>query len=193
MKEEDLNRLLEKYYSGASTEEEEMTLREYFKENDIPDGYEAEKMIFSYYETNIDIPEPSPDFESRILSGIDASDDNKLRKRFRRYLLPSLSAAASLLIMVASYFFFVHRSLPLDSFSDPEIAYAETIKILMNVSTKLNQGTQNLQPVGKIHEMTAKSFEAINKSTKVVQKSFKNLDYLQKAAEITGVSEYDDK
>ena len=31
MNEEELNRLLEKYYNGESTEEEEKTLREFFR------------------------------------------------------------------------------------------------------------------------------------------------------------------
>jgi len=193
MKEEDLHRLLEKYYNGASTDKEELALREYFKKTDIPDGYDAEKMIFGFYDELVDIPEPSPDFESRIIAGIDVSDFRTSRSKLRRYILPYLSAAAGLLILVSSYFFLVNRVVPRDTFSDPEIAYAETMKILMDVSTKLNQGTQTLQPVRKINEMTVKSFEAINKSSKIIEKNFKNLGYLQKAAEIAGVNSNKDK
>lgn len=193
MKKEEIKRLIEKYYRGDSTEDEEMTLREYFTKEDIPDSYEAEKVIFGYYDTPVDIPEPSPDFESRILAGIDASDRDEHRKRFRRFILPSMSAAAGLFILVASYFFFVHRTFPRDTFSDPEIAYTETMKILMDVSAKLNHGTQTLKPVSKINEMTTKSFESINKSASVIEKNLKNLDYLQKAYEITNPDINDDK
>lgn len=193
MKEEDIKRLIDKYYNGTSTEKEEMTLREYFKMNDIPEGYDAEKVIFGFYDEPVIIPEPSPDFESRILAGIDASQLRMGRNKLRRHILPFISAAAGLLILAGTYFFFIQRADYRDTFSDPELAYAETMKILMDVSIKLNHGTQNLQPVGKINEMTAKSFEAINKSTNVIEKNFKSLDYLQKAAEITGIDEYDDK
>jgi hypothetical protein len=189
MKEKDLERLIEKYYKGTSTEEEEMRLRGYFRNHEIPGGYEAEKAIFRYYEEEINIPEPSPDFESRIISGIDSSDRSSLRHRFRRYILPSMSAAASVLILVASYFFFIHRSLPADTYSDPEIAYAETMKILMDVSVKLNHGSQALRPVGKINEMSNKGFEAFNKSTVVIEKNLKNLNYLPKAIEIADPDE----
>ena len=47
MNEEELKRLIEKYYSGTSTDDEEKTLRAYFSENIAPAGYEAEKEIFS--------------------------------------------------------------------------------------------------------------------------------------------------
>ena len=72
---------------------------------------------------------------------------------------------------------------PRDTFSDPKIAYAETMKILLNVSSQLNQGAKALEPVAKMNEMTAKSFKAINRSTNIVEKNLKSLDYLQKAVD----------
>jgi hypothetical protein len=184
---EELNRLLEKYYKGESTEEEEKTLREYFKENNVTEGYEAEKDIFGYFRTDREVPEPSFDFEARILAGIDASDSKRGSQKIRKYVLLSLSAAAGLLVLAGSYFFLVSRTEPGDTFTNPEIAYAETMKILIDVSSQLNHGAQALEPVSKINEMTTKSFEAINKSTRIIEKNLKNLDYIQKAIEITNV------
>jgi hypothetical protein len=185
MNEEELKRLIEKYYSGESTEEEEKTLRDYFRKGNVPEGYESEKLIFSYYTESAEFPEPSIDFEARILAGIDASEIKRGSQNIRKYLLPLLSAAAGLLILIGSYFFFINRNESVDTFSDPQIAYAETIKILKDVSSQLNHGTQTLEPVGKINEITQKGFETINKSTRIVEKNLKNLDYLQKAIEIT--------
>ncbi len=105
MKEEDLKRLVEKYYNGKSTEEEENTLRDFFRKNIVPEGYEAEKEIFGYYAESEDIPEPSIDFEARILAGIDASESGRIVKKFRSYLLPILSAAAGLLVTGRILFF----------------------------------------------------------------------------------------
>jgi hypothetical protein len=184
MNEEELKRLIEKYYNGVSTEQEEKTLRDYFAGNNIPAGYEAEKEIFSYYAGSAEVPEPSIDFEARILAGIDALETTDGSKRIRRYLLPLLGAAAGLLILTGVYFFFVNRHDSEDTFSDPQIAYAETIKILRDVSVQMNHGTQALEPIGKINEMTKRSFETINKSTRIVEKNLKNLDDLKKAIEI---------
>jgi hypothetical protein len=76
-----------------------------------------------------------------------------------------------------------------DTFSDPEIAYAETIKILREVSVQLNYGAQVLEPIGKINEMTKKSFETINNSTRIVEKNLKNLDDLKMVTDINHASQ----
>jgi hypothetical protein len=187
MNAEELNRLLGKYYNGDSTEDEEMTLRDYFREKNILVGYEAEKDIFGYYRVAGEVSEPSLDFEARILAGIDAFNRKRESNKTRKYILSYLSVAAGILILAGSYFFFIHISKSGDTFSDPEIAYAETMKILMDVSSQMNQGAKALEPVGKINELTTKSFEAINKSYRLIEKNMKNLNYLQKAIEITNV------
>jgi hypothetical protein len=187
MNTKELNRLLEKYYKGESTEEEEEILRQFFTGGTIPEGYEAEMDIFSYYNEAIEVPEPSYDFEARIIEEIDKSEESRRKATIRRYLIPSLSAAAGILLLAGSYFFFIHRTEPRDTFSDPAIAYAETMKILMNVSSQLNRGAMALEPVGRMNEMTTKSFESINKSTKIVERNLKSLNYLERAIEIVNV------
>jgi hypothetical protein len=188
MKEEELKRLIEKYYNGESTEKEENILKDYFRKEDIPEGYEAEKLIFSYYTESSEIPGPSIDFEARIMAGIDASGRNISSLKIKRYLLPVLSAAAGLLLLVGSYFLIVKKAETGDTFSDPQLAYAETIKILRDVSSQLNHSARALEPVAKINEMGKKSFASINKSTRIVEKNLKNLDHLHKALEIKHVN-----
>ena len=185
MNEEVLKRLVEKYYNGESTEEEERSLRDFFAKNDIPEGYEAEKIIFSYYSDSALVPEPSIGFEARILAGIDASEKNRGIRQMKKYLLPVFSVAAGLLRLVGSYIFFISRPGATDTFTDPKIAYAETIKILRDVSSQLNRGAQALEPVGKINKLTRKSFKTINNSARIVEKNLENLDYLQRAIDMS--------
>lgn len=188
MSEEELKRLIEKYYDGKSTVGEENELRAYFSSNNVPQGYEAEKEIFSFFMNSGDIPEPTADFEARIIRAIDASEEPVLPDNLRRLLVPLLSAAAGLLILAGSYFFFVHRIEPADTYKDPKIAYAETMKILMDVSAQINHGTRSLKPVGKINEMKMKSFESINKSAILVEKNLKSLGYLRNSTELNSTS-----
>ena len=192
MSEEELKRLIEKYYSGESTEEEEGILRAYFIENSAPPGYEAEKEILSFLMEAGDVPEPSAGFEARIIKAVDSSDEKELSSRVRRILVPLTGIAAGLLILAGSYFFFTNRIESEDTYTDPEIAYAETMKILMNVSSQINQGKQSLKPVGKINKMKVKSFGSINKSAILVQKNLKSLGYLRNSAE-TDVKQIKDK
>lgn len=181
MKEEELKRLLQKYYDGESTEDEEMDLRDHFRQNDIPEGYEQEEVIFGYYTETGEVPEPSQGFEDRIMEGIDIFERGREPRKFRKYLLPILSTAAGLLIMTGSYFFFQHKAEPRDTFTDPELAYAETMKILMDVSSQLNHGAKVLEPVSKINKMTSKTIEALNEKSILVEKSLRNLHTLQNA------------
>lgn len=178
MKKEELNRLLEKYYSGESTVEEEGALRSFFTETDMPEDYDAEKVIFGYYSDSMDIPEPSDDFEGRILDGISRSEKPLRSANSKNVTLFILSTAAGLLIMIGSYFFFADKGELQDTFTDPEIAYAETIKILMDVSSQLNKGNNVLEPVSKINEV----------KTKNIGKNLKNLGYIRTVIDLTNVS-----
>jgi hypothetical protein len=163
MNEEELKRLIEKYYNGLSTETEETALREYFTRHNAPQGYEAEKEIFCYYSGLMEVPVPSADFEARLMRAIDAESGTNKFLKIRKLLFPLLSAAAGVLILAGSYFFFIHRIEPEDTYSNPEIAYAETVRILRDVSSRMNNGTNSLKPVGRIHEMRVKILGSINK------------------------------
>lgn len=171
MKEEELKRLIERYYKAECTEEEERSLRDFFRRNDVPDGYEAERTIFGFYDESESVQDPSIDFEARIMAGIDASEKQRGTQSVKRHLIPLLSAAAGLLLLAGSYFFIINRPDPGDTFTDPAIAYAETIKILRDVSSRMNRGAETLEPVGKMNEVTKKSY-------------LKSLNYLQKSDKI---------
>jgi hypothetical protein len=188
MKTDELSRLLEKFYKGESTVEEERDLRVFFSGDSVPEGYEAEKAVFRYYMTVLQVPEPSSEFEARIMAGIDESEKNSIALKFRRLILPVISSAAAILLLAGSYFFFVHSSEPRDTFSDPKLAYAETMKILMDISSQMNHGAVALEPVTRINDLTAQSFASISKSTKIVEKNLRNLQSFQRAIEITNKS-----
>ncbi|MCB8999146.1 MAG: hypothetical protein H6540_03630 [Bacteroidales bacterium] len=185
MKEKEIRSLLEKYYKGESTLAEENALREFFSSDDVPEDMAPEKEIFGYYKTDIFIPEPSAGFEYKILAGIEKLEKMPHAGRFRKYVLPALGAAASVLILLGGYFYFQYKNFGRDTYSDPQIAYAETVKILYEVSSKMNQATQGLEPVGKFSTATQKSFRKIDKSSAIIEKGLKNLNYLNYGDYIT--------
>ncbi len=188
MKKEELDRLLAKYYNGESTEEEEDFLRVFFTAGNIPPGYEAEADIFNFYSNQGEVPEPSSDFEKRIYQRIDMADDHGRTGSLKKYFITFLSSAAAIAVLVVSYFLFHQSVESRDTYTDPKIAYAETIKVLMNVSTQLNQGVKTLEPVGKINdvaERSIKSLKSINKTTGMVDRNLRTLNYLEKAMEFT--------
>jgi hypothetical protein len=187
MKTEDLNKLLEKYYEGNTSEPEEQALMKFFRGDEIPAGYETEKEIFSFYSTYEKIPEPSADFEKRIMAAIDDSVAPTSILKNRRLVYSLLSAAAGVLVLIGSYFFFTNRPEPADTFSDPRLAYAETMKILHNVSSKLNRGTQPLNSLGKMQAFSTRGLGAIDRSATIIEQKMKSLEHIRKAMDMVTI------
>jgi hypothetical protein len=184
MNTQEISRLLEKYYRGESSEDEELALKRFFLSDNLPEEFIAEKEIFTYYSETAEIPEPSSGFENRIIAAIEDNENNAGMLKVRRGLLAALSVAAGILLLMGSYFLFIHKSEPKDTFSNPELAYAETVKILFDVSIRMNQGAQALEPVIKMQDAASKSLATFNKSTGLINKNLKNLDYFQKVLNI---------
>lgn len=180
MKEEKLKELIDKYYRGESSPGEEKTLIDYFSGDEIIPGYEVEKELFSGYRMLSEaLPGPSCDLEQKILRSVDEYDQMPVRTFGRRFVIP-LSIAASLLIITGLYFFFNHRTEPSDTFTDPVIAYAETMIILNEVSVKLNKGTESLQTIRKIDNATRKSFESLDRSASIINNNFDRIRITEK-------------
>jgi hypothetical protein len=183
MNSEEIKRLLEKYYEGDSTSEEELLLKKFFSEEDVPGDLSDEKEIFMYYLQSSAIPEPSADFEDRILSAINTEDKDIARIKRRRLYVTLSGIAAGMLILAGSYFFFTNKSEPRDTFSDPEIAYAETMKVLYDISSRLNHGTKALGQIGELRDETRRSLNTMNKSTAILKEKMKPLDNMLRTME----------
>jgi len=181
MKTEEIRELLEKYYKGESSEEEELALRRFFEAENIPEEFACEKTIFRYFSEAASVPAPSEGFEEKIISVVAKDERIRLIPVFRSRVITYSSIAAGLLLLFGSYFFFIYKSEPKDTFSNPEIAYAETVRILFEVSSQFNQGTKQLDQVRKFDDVTAKSLSTINNSTMLIENNLKNLDYFQRA------------
>lgn len=186
MSSDEIKRLLEKYYNGESSGEEELQIRNYFSNPDISEDLHSERDIFRYYTGLSEIPEPSAGFEDRILSAVEGIDSKSVRLKNRRIFGIISGIAATILIITGSYFFFISRSGPAETFSDPEIAYAETIKILYSVSSRLNHGTKELERINSMRDVTLESFETISKSASSLRQVYKPLDDLSKSSEPLG-------
>lgn len=176
--------LLEKYYDGRCSDDEEQILRLYFMDADVPGELEAEKEIFSYYNSALTVPQPSKGFEERIIRSLDKTDNRIRTIRNRKYMFALLSSAATLLLLFGSWFFFIRKTEPTDTFRDPALAYNETIKILYDVSTRLNTGINALEPARKARNTAVRSIGAIGKSTGMINDNLRSLDYFQKAMDI---------
>ena len=76
MNSEEIKRLLEKYYEGETTSGEELLLKKFFSMDNVPQDLRSDQEIFRYYIHAAEIPEPSADFEKKIISAIDSEVKN---------------------------------------------------------------------------------------------------------------------
>jgi hypothetical protein len=183
MKEEKLKKLLEKYYNGQTTDEDETLLKDFFR-NQKAQGFEADKELFSALSDLEIIPEPSSDFDKRIYSAIRSLDSKKRIKTFSRHYISIIGIAAAFLLLIGSYFLFIYKAGPKDTFSDPQIAYAETIKILREVSDKFNKGKAELLPLTRMDNATRLGLEELDRSADVISASLDKIEPFIEMSEI---------
>ena len=81
-------------------------------------------------------------------------DNNKqhIYHKNRSIYYAILSSAAAIILAISVWFFTNSAKEPYDTFDSPELAYAETIKVLHHISSSINSGMQALEPLQKINE-----------------------------------------
>lgn len=177
MSEEEIINLITRFYDGETNDEDEKLLRALVSDNTCPAGFDTEWEYIRFCLANTSIAEPSYNLTDKILKTIDESA-NRVQpfKGSKRYFIYLSGVAAALLISIGAYMFFESRESIKDTYSDPELAYAETMKILMDVSAKINKGTGSLNPVGKLSIITDNSLERISHTSSVINKSLLKLN-----------------
>ena len=170
--------LLERFYSGETTLEEEKRLEQYFRETTVPEEMLPDKELFLSMESNpVDVEIPD-DLNSKILQAIDKVDKKEIKTR--RISLFSLSGlAAGLLVMISVYLFFLKdkpdgllsNNNMKDTYEDPMDAYEEVKKTLAYVSDKFNTGTDELKHVQKVNKSVynLQPLTFINKGNKEIR------------------------
>ncbi|MDX9726625.1 MAG: hypothetical protein RBT38_09590 [Bacteroidales bacterium] len=176
MNQEDIKILLEKYYEGSTSSEEELLLKRFFSSKEVPEEFRHDNEIFRFFLDSAEIPEAPSGLEERIIIRIDRERaEAKLSKKHR--IIAIISAAAVLIIIIsAAWFLTRHKGSDRDTYSDPQIAYAEAIKILYEVSVKLNKGTSALGKIGVLESETINGLQTVHRSTSLMKEKIRPLD-----------------
>lgn len=143
---DDIKRIIEAYYEGTTSEQEEEALKQWLASDDCPPELEKEKQLMAALEQlSPDMPPVPLDLEERIAAAIDAEAHAPAtpHRRSPRLWIWAGSIAASILLLagVARLTGFNGFSQqPQDTFSDPQEAYAMLRSTLMEMSAHLNEG-----------------------------------------------------
>lgn len=167
--EEKVQILLDRFYQGVSTIEEEDFLREYFSSNmGIPSHLLPDKEVFCAigYQSGV---KPNFDLEKEILSAISQTkSDQKNRKVKIIRLLSTWAAAASAVIVLGLGIFLTQNSKEIlftDTYSDPYVAMQETQRVLALVGSKINLAQGEMQPLSRLN-IPSEVFNPVNELTK---------------------------
>ena len=189
METEQLRALLERFYEGKTSCEEEETLRRTLLETEVPEEFAADREFFlAMGEARVE--EPSPAFARKLEALVDEHYASGKAGRvipLRQWLLRAVPVAASLLLVLGTYFFLLSRK-PKDTFQDPQLAYQETKRILMYVSQKFNQGAQTLSYLDDL-SLPAREMRKVGKAARIVD----HVPYLRLPGESPAASRKNEK
>lgn len=180
-----LRRLLDKYFDGSSSPEEEKKILELIGQENLPDEFSDDKMMITGLFGRGEIPEPSTDLEERIMNVIDESEKRKRLISGKRSLYSIISVAAAVLIIISFWFILDNNGRIKDTYSDPQLAYNETVEVLFKVSANLNKGVDQLADLSMINQ-TKTRLNLIPESRDAVIGELKALKYIENGIKLFG-------
>lgn len=146
MDKERIKELLEKFYNGDTSEEEEKVLKEYFQAEDaISVDMGPDAAIFGYYEARHG-EVPGDGFESRFLENIGEKRATPSSSKPVRRIAYISTIAASIIIILGAVLLLRQKPLA-DTYASAEEAYQETLNTLKYVSSYWEMGTKDLEPI----------------------------------------------
>lgn len=161
MKTGDINTLLDKFYNGETSLEEEALLIELFSQENLAEEWEADRKVVVAL-SHIQRKAPSS-LEQKIDVLIDSFDqkEKSLQQKSRRILmrmrLIGVAASVSIIIAIAMWSQIQHKRVDktvADTFQTPEEAQAATIQALQLFSQHFSKGMQPLKKADKQLEQT---------------------------------------
>ncbi len=146
-----IDHILEKYWEGESSLQDEAMLREYFSQEDIPAKYESIRPMFQFFKTE-QASFLDGNFDERLtskLKAVEATDNIKPRRHSLTVYIRRAAAVAAIFIGVLFVFNKVMvkppSGLAMTEKAEAKLAYAEAKAALMLISKKLNKGTSKAE------------------------------------------------
>jgi len=170
MERNQIHRLLEKYFEGDTTLEEEKTLHGFFAEEakDKNPEWMLLKKQFEIFRAGQELTFDTTHLDSGLFRLIEEYEIQQNPPAGKRSLVRYMIAACiTIAVVLSGIFLFRSQNNQIrDTYSDPQLAYAETQKALLFVSQKMNQGMKPLNHITKINSGTEqlKNLEKMDKS-----------------------------
>ena len=159
MKTKEIQQLLQLFFKGETSLEEERQLENYFQSGNVAGELKEYAGFFGGIEELAGISDDST-IEEDVMDFI-LENEHQEKTKYRWLWKTVTGIAASIIIVLGGFLFYQQQQKPFDdTFSDPEQAYDYAAQTIQFVSGKYNKGLAELS-----------NFEIINKAPKPLKKS----------------------
>ena len=145
MKPGKIESLIAKFYAGETTLEEEAFLKDYFKQETVPEKYREAREYFHFLNEEKE-QKLDNSFDEKLLQLIELKEEKPTTVKMWTF---GISSAAAVILVFLMVWFGTDLLQPREVYgtiSDPSLAFHETQKMLAVVSKNMNKG---LQPAEK--------------------------------------------
>ncbi len=148
-----IENLLEQYFEGNTSLEDEKILKDFFQGENIPAHLASLKNTFKYFSEENKKDELDESFDQKLFAKINHFEIDHKRQNRKRFLYIASGVAASILIIVSIFTKIDPFTSTLkDTFDNPQTAYEETRKALLLVSGALNKGVKPVEKIAKFDD-----------------------------------------
>jgi hypothetical protein len=169
MNTKEIELLLEKFYEGNTTLQEEKTLHEFFRSENVPDHLTSHQPLFTYFADEQHSVIGDQDFELTLTAHFteNEADRSSIFLRANRFSLRYItSIAASILLLIGLMFTLRNdlfkRSSTMTGDLKREIVYADAREALLLVSGNLNNGLKQIERLQMV-DKAMKNIQIFNK------------------------------
>lgn len=158
--------LLEKFFEGQSTLEEEQELRDFFRENrDLPEALEINRPFFKGLDESVDTMEEMA-FAERITGAIQKRERIIQRKRFTHQFTWMAGIAAAIIVVLFTLNIWNNQQmqqnqLAMNAPENPKQAYEMSMDALKYVSVNYNKGIKQLNKIPDLEKDTKPLYQAL--------------------------------
>nr|WKN39621.1 hypothetical protein K4G66_13055 [Tunicatimonas sp. TK19036] len=155
-----IRELVEKYWNGDTTLEEEELLRDYLANEDVPADLKKEAALFRYYQAQTRFRNLDDQFEEKITRRIQRKQSPQWWSNHRSFI--RVAAVVVMLVVAALLLKTEWLDTPADpdpiavstedTYEDPQLAYEQTKEALMLVSSLMNEGAQHMEQLETFSE-----------------------------------------
>lgn len=173
--------LLQKYFEGLTTQNDEELIESYFRSGNIDPELQEYKSFFDGL-NELSGNGRNPKLESEIMDFI-LESEHREKAKYRWLWQTVTGVAASIIIVLGGFLYYQQQKTFDDTFKNPDEAYAYAQKTLGYVSGKYNKGLAALSKFDKLQKAT----EPVKKGLAPVNEFYQAIEKMKTPSETNQV------